>query len=120
MGNGLDPEYTAIGRVSRLIWAIAMKDLDKANERSQKLKYDIQTSGRSLHAQENTFNDTRTTLQALIAINDNCNSLHTNAFDEAITIPKEQSVRQAQVIQLIISREFGMSMNENPMRGVTF
>jgi len=97
-----------------------MKDLYKANERSQKLKYDIQTSGRYLHAQENTFNDTRTALQALIAINDNCNSLHTNAFDEAITIPKEQSVRQAQVIQLINSREFGMGMNENPMQGSYF
>ncbi len=118
--NGLDPEYTVIGRVARRIWAIAMRDLYKANERSQKLKYHIQTSGRSLHAQEITFNDIRTTLQALLAINDNCNSLHTNAFDEAITTPTEQSVRQAQAIQLIINREFGQAYNENPMQGSYF
>lgn len=115
--NGLDPEYTVIGRVARRIWSIAMRDLYKGNERSQKLKYHIQTSGRSLHAQEITFNDIRTTLQALLAVSDNCNSLHTNAFDEAITTPTEQSVRQAQAIQLIINREFGLTFNENPMQG---
>lgn len=115
--NGLDSEYTVIGRVARRIWSIAMRDLYKANDRSQKLKYHIQTSGRSLHAQEISFNDIRTTLQALLAISDNCNSLHTNAFDEAITTPSEQSVRQAQAIQLIINREFGMSFNENPLQG---
>lgn len=115
--NGLDPEYTVIGRVARRIWAIALRDLYQANDRSQKLKYHIQTSGRSLHAQEIAFNDIRTTLQALLAINDNCNSLHTNAYDEAITTPTEESVRRAQAIQLIINREFGLTYNENPMQG---
>ncbi len=115
--NGLDPEYTVIGRVARRIWAIAIRDLYKGNDRSQKLKYHIQTSGRSLHAQEIAFNDIRTTLQALLAINDNCNSLHTNAYDEAITTPTEESVRRAQAIQLIINREFGLTYNENPMQG---
>lgn len=118
--NGLDPEYNVIGRVARRIWAIAMRDLYKGNERSQKLKYHIQTSGRSLHAQEIDFNDIRTTLQALIAVSDNCNSLHTNAFDEAITTPTEASVRRAQAIQLIINREFGYNFNENPMQGSYF
>src|SRR6185437_17044327 len=118
--NGLDPEYNVIGRVSRRIWAIALRDLYGGNERSQKLKYHIQTSGRSLHAQEIDFNDIRTTLQALIAINDNCNSLHTNAFDEAITTPTESSVRRAQAIQMIINREFGQAQNENPMQGSYF
>jgi isobutyryl-CoA mutase len=118
--NGLDPEYTVLGRVARRIWAIAMRDLYKANDRSQKLKYHIQTSGRSLHAQEIDFNDIRTTLQALIALNDNCNSLHTNAYDEAITTPTEESVRRAMAIQLIINKEFGMTMNENPMQGSYF
>lgn len=118
--NGLDPEYNVIGRVARRIWAVAMRDRYKANERSQKLKYHIQTSGRSLHAQEIDFNDIRTTLQALIAINDNCNSLHTNAYDEAITTPTEESVRRAQAIQLIINREFGQNYNENPLQGSYF
>ncbi|MCB0342012.1 MAG: cobalamin B12-binding domain-containing protein [Pseudobdellovibrionaceae bacterium] len=118
--NGLDPEYTVIGRVARRIWSIAIRDLYQGNERSQKLKYHIQTSGRSLHAQEIDFNDIRTTLQALIAINDNCNSLHTNAYDEAITTPTEESVRRAQAIQMIINREFGMAKNENPMQGSYF
>lgn len=118
--NGLDPEYSVLGRVARRIWAIAMKDLYKANERSQKLKYHIQTSGRSLHAQEIDFNDIRTTLQALLAIYDNCNSLHTNAYDEAITTPTEESVRRAMAIQMIINREFGMTKNENPMQGSYF
>ena len=118
--NGLDPEYTVIGRVARRIWSIAMRDLYQANDRSQKLKYHIQTSGRSLHAQEIDFNDIRTTLQALIAINDNCNSLHTNAYDEAITTPTEESVRRAQAIQLIINKEFGMTKNENPSQGSYF
>ncbi|MCB0365291.1 MAG: cobalamin B12-binding domain-containing protein [Bdellovibrionaceae bacterium] len=118
--NGLDPEYTVIGRVARRIWAVAMRDLYGANERSQKLKYHIQTSGRSLHAQEIAFNDIRTTLQALLAINDNCNSLHTNAYDEAITTPTEESVRRAQAIQLIINREFGLAKNENPNQGSYF
>lgn len=118
--NGLDPEYTVIGRVARRIWAIALRDLYGANERSQKLKYHIQTSGRSLHAQEIDFNDIRTTLQALIAISDHCNSLHTNAFDEAITTPTEASVRRAQAIQLIINREFGLVKNENPIQGSYF
>jgi len=118
--NGLDPEYSALGRVARRIWAIAIRELYKGNERSQKLKYHIQTSGRSLHAQEIDFNDIRTTLQALIAIYDNCNSLHTNAFDEAITTPTEASVRRAMAIQMIINREFGMTMNENPMQGSYF
>lgn len=118
--NGLDPEYNVIGRVARRIWAVAMRDLYKGNDRSQKLKYHIQTSGRSLHAQEIDFNDIRTTLQALIAINDNCNSLHTNAFDEAITTPTESSVRRAQAIQMIINREFGQTQNENPQQGSYF
>jgi len=118
--NGLDPEYTVIGRVARRIWAIAMRDKYHANERSQKLKYHIQTSGRSLHAQEIAFNDVRTTLQALIAISDQCNSLHTNAYDEAITTPTEESVRRAQAIQLIINKEFGLSKNENPLQGSYF
>ncbi len=118
--NGLDPEYNVIGRVARRIWAIAMRDLYNGNERSQKLKYHIQTSGRSLHAQEIDFNDIRTTLQALLAINDNCNSLHTNAFDEAITTPTESSVRRAQAIQMIINKEFGQTQNENPMQGSYF
>lgn len=118
--NGLDPEYTVLGRVARRIWAIALRDLYKGSERSQKLKYHIQTSGRSLHAQEIDFNDIRTTLQALIALFDNCNSLHTNAFDEAITTPTEASVRRAMAIQLIINREFGMTMNENALQGSYF
>ena len=115
--NGMDPEYTVMGRVARRIWAVAMKEKYGANERSQKLKYHIQTSGRSLHAQEIQFNDIRTTLQALIAIYDNCNSLHTNAFDEAITTPTEDSVRRAMAIQLIINREWGLARNENPNQG---
>jgi methylmalonyl-CoA mutase len=115
--NGMDPEYTVLGRVARRIWAVAMKDKYGANERSQKLKYHIQTSGRSLHAQEIAFNDIRTTLQALIAIYDNCNSLHTNAYDEAITTPTEESVRRAMAIQLIINREWGLAKNENPNQG---
>ncbi|MEM9692652.1 MAG: methylmalonyl-CoA mutase family protein [Myxococcota bacterium] len=115
--NGLDPEYTVIGRVARRIWAKAMKHRYGANERSQKLKYHIQTSGRSLHAQEIAFNDIRTTLQALTAIYDNCNSLHTNAYDEAITTPTEESVRRAVAIQLIITKELGLAKNENPMQG---
>jgi methylmalonyl-CoA mutase len=115
--NGIDPEYAVIGRVARRIWAKAMKNKYKANERSQKLKYHIQTSGRSLHAQEISFNDIRTTLQALYAIYDNCNSLHTNAYDEAITTPTEESVRRAMAIQLIINRELGLAKNENPLQG---
>jgi len=115
--NGMDPEYSVIGRVARRIWAVAMKNKYGANERSQKLKYHVQTSGRSLHAQEMDFNDIRTTLQALIAIYDNCNSLHTNAFDEAITTPTEESVRRAMAIQLIINREWGLAKNENPNQG---
>jgi methylmalonyl-CoA mutase len=115
--NGMDPEYTVMGRVARRIWAITMRDKYKANSRSQRLKYHIQTSGRSLHAQEMDFNDIRTTLQALIAINDNCNSLHTNAYDEAITTPTEESVRRALAIQLIINNEFGLAKNENPLQG---
>jgi isobutyryl-CoA mutase len=115
--NGMDPEYTVLGRVARRIWAVAMKDKYGANERSQKLKYHVQTSGRSLHAQEIQFNDIRTTLQALIAVYDNCNSLHTNAFDEAITTPTEESVRRAMAIQLIINREWGLAKNENPNQG---
>jgi isobutyryl-CoA mutase len=115
--NGMDPEYTVMGRVARRIWAVAMKERYGANERSQKLKYHIQTSGRSLHAQEIQFNDIRTTLQALIAVYDNCNSLHTNAFDEAITTPTEDSVRRAMAIQLIINREWGLAKNENPNQG---
>ncbi len=115
--NGIDPEYSVIGRVARRIWAVAMKNKYGANERSQKLKYHIQTSGRSLHAQEMDFNDIRTTLQALIAIYDNCNSLHTNAYDEAITTPTDESVRRAMAIQLIINREWGVAKNENPNQG---
>ena len=115
--NGIDPEYSVIGRVSRRIWAKAMKLRYNGNERSQMLKYHIQTSGRSLHAQEIDFNDIRTTLQALYAIYDNCNSLHTNAYDEAITTPTEESVRRAMAIQLIINRELGLAKNENPLQG---
>ena len=115
--NGVDPEYAVIGRVARRIWAKAMKIKYKANERSQMLKYHIQTSGRSLHAQEISFNDIRTTLQALYAIYDNCNSLHTNAYDEAITTPTEESVRRAMAIQLIINNELGLAKNENPLQG---
>jgi len=115
--NGMDPEYSVMGRVARRIWAVAMREKYGANSRSQKLKYHIQTSGRSLHAQEMDFNDIRTTLQALIAIYDNCNSLHTNAFDEAITTPTENSVRRALAIQLIINNEWGLTKNENPLQG---
>jgi methylmalonyl-CoA mutase len=115
--NGMDPEYTVMGRVARRIWAVAMKERYGANERSQKLKYHCQTSGRSLHAQEIAFNDIRTTLQALIATYDNANSLHTNAYDEAITTPTEESVRRAMAIQLIINREWGLAKNENPNQG---
>lgn len=118
--NGMDPEYSVIGRVARRIWAIAMRDLYKGSPRSQKLKYHIQTSGRSLHAQEIDFNDIRTTLQALLAIYDNCNSLHTNAYDEAITTPTEESVRRAMAIQMIINKEFGVAKNENPNQGSFF
>ena len=115
--NGMDPEYTVMGRVARRIWSTAMRFRYGANERSQKLKYHIQTSGRSLHAQEMSFNDIRTTLQALIAIYDNCNSLHTNAYDEAVTTPTGESVRRAMAIQLIINKEWGMAMNENSNQG---
>lgn len=115
--NGLDPEYSVIGRVARRIWAIAMKYLYKANEKSQKLKYHIQTSGRSLHLMEINFNDIRTTLQALMAIYDRCNSLHTNSYDEAITTPSEESVRRAMAIQLIINKELGLNKNDNPLQG---
>jgi methylmalonyl-CoA mutase len=115
--NGMDPEYTVIGRVARRIWAIAMKEKYGANERSQKLKYHVQTSGRSLHAQEMDFNDIRTTLQALVAIYDNANSLHTNAYDEAVTTPSEESVRRALAIQMIITKEWGLAVNENPLQG---
>ncbi|MEV0184625.1 fused isobutyryl-CoA mutase/GTPase IcmF [Streptomyces sp. NPDC050625] len=115
--NGMDPEYTVMGRVARRIWAVAMKEKYGANERSQKLKYHIQTSGRSLHAQEMNFNDIRTTLQALCATYDNANSLHTNAYDEAVTTPSPESVRRALAIQLIINREWGLAMNENPLQG---
>jgi isobutyryl-CoA mutase len=115
--NGMDAEYSVIGRVARRIWAVAMKERYSANERSQKLKYHVQTSGRSLHAQEMSFNDIRTTLQALCALYDNANSLHTNAYDEAVTTPTEESVRRAMAIQLIINREWGLSMNENPLQG---
>src|SRR5690606_5861772 len=111
--NGMDPEYTVLGRVARRIWAVAMREKYAASERSQRLKYHIQTSGRSLHAQEVQFNDIRTTLQALLALFDNCNSLHTNAYDEAITTPTEASVRRALAIQLIINQEFGLAKNEN-------
>ncbi len=115
--NGMDPEYTVLGRVARRIWATAMRFRYGANERSQKLKYHIQTSGRSLHAQEMSFNDIRTTLQALIAVYDNCNSLHTNAYDEAVTTPTEESVRRAMAIQLIINKEWGLAVNENSNQG---
>jgi len=115
--NGLDPEYTVIGRVARRIWSVVMRDRYGANTKSQMLKYHIQTSGRSLHAQEMNFNDIRTTLQALMAVYDNCNSLHTNAYDEAITTPTEESVRRAMAIQMIINKELGMTKNENPMQG---
>jgi isobutyryl-CoA mutase len=115
--NGMDPEYTVIGRVARRIWAIAMKERYGASERSQKLKYHVQTSGRSLHAQEMSFNDIRTTLQALCAIYDNANSLHTNAYDEAVTTPGAESVRRALAIQMIINREWGLTLNENPLQG---
>ncbi len=115
--NGMDAEYTVIGRVARRIWSVAMREKYGANERSQKLKYHIQTSGRSLHSQEIQFNDIRTTLQALLAIYDNCNSLHTNSYDEAITTPTEESVRRAMAIQMIVLREFGLTKNENPWQG---
>jgi methylmalonyl-CoA mutase len=115
--NGMDPEYAVLGRVARRIWAKTIRDKYGGNERSQKLKYHIQTSGRSLHAQEIAFNDIRTTLQALLALNDNCNSLHTNAYDEAITTPTEDSVRRALAIQLVINKEFGLAKNENPNQG---
>ncbi|MBX2882946.1 MAG: methylmalonyl-CoA mutase family protein [Granulosicoccus sp.] len=115
--NGMDPEYTVMGRVARRIWSIAMRERYGANEKSQKLKYHIQTSGRSLHAQEMAFNDIRTTLQALIAVYDNCNSLHTNAYDEAVTTPTDDSVRRAMAIQLIINREWGLAFNQNPNQG---
>lgn len=115
--NGMDPEYSVLGRVARRIWAVAMRERYGAAERAQKLKYHIQTSGRSLHAQEMDFNDIRTTLQALIAIYDNCNSLHTNAYDEAVTTPSAESVRRAMAIQLIINREWGLARNENPLQG---
>jgi methylmalonyl-CoA mutase len=115
--NGMDPEYTVIGRVARRIWAVAMRERYGADERSQKLKYHVQTSGRSLHAQEMAFNDIRTTLQALCAINDNANSLHTNAYDEAVTTPTAESVRRALAIQMIINKEWGLAMNENSLQG---
>jgi methylmalonyl-CoA mutase len=115
--NGMDPEYTVIGRVARRIWAIAMRDRYGASPRAQRLKYHIQTSGRSLHAQEMAFNDIRTTLQALCAIYDNANSLHTNAYDEAVTTPTTESVRRALAIQMIINREWGLAGNENPLQG---
>ena len=115
--NGLEAEYSVIGRVARRIWAIAIRDKYRGNERSQKLKYHIQTSGRSLHAQDIQFNDIRTTLQALIAIYDNCNSLHTNSYDEAITTPSEESVRRALAIQLIINKEWGISKVDNVNQG---
>jgi methylmalonyl-CoA mutase len=115
--NGLDPEYTVLGRVARKIWAVTLRDKYKASLKSQKLKYHIQTSGRSLHAQEIDFNDIRTTLQAFLALSDNCNSLHTNAYDEAITTPTEESVRRAMAIQMIINREFGMNKTDNPLQG---
>ncbi len=115
--NGMDPEYTVIGRVARRIWAVAMRDRYGADDRSQRLKYHVQTSGRSLHAQEMAFNDIRTTLQALCAIYDNANSLHTNAYDEAVTTPSAESVRRALAIQLVINREWGLAMNENPLQG---
>jgi methylmalonyl-CoA mutase len=114
---GMDPEYTVLGRVARRIWSVAMRERYGANERSQKLKYHIQTSGRSLHAQEMSFNDIRTTLQALCATYDNANSLHTNAYDEAVTTPTGESVRRALAIQLVINREWGLATNENPLQG---
>ncbi len=113
----MDPEYAVIGRVARRIWARAMREIYRAGPRSQMLKYHIQTSGRSLHAQEIQFNDIRTTLQALYALFDNCNSLHTNAFDEAITTPTEASVRRAMAIQMIINKELGLNKNQNPFQG---
>lgn len=115
--NGLDPEYTVLGRVARKIWAVAMRERYGANDKSQKLKYHIQTSGRSLHAQEIDFNDIRTTLQAFLALSDNCNSLHTNAYDEAITTPTTESVRRAMAIQMIINREYGLNKTDNPLQG---
>ncbi len=115
--NGLDPEYTVIGRVARKIWAVTLRDKYGAKPKAQKLKYHIQTSGRSLHAQEIDFNDIRTTLQAFLALSDNCNSLHTNAYDEAITTPTEESVRRAMAIQMIINREFGLNKTDNPLQG---
>jgi methylmalonyl-CoA mutase len=115
--NGMDPEYAVLGRVARRIWAVAMRDRYGADERSQKLKYHVQTSGRSLHAQEMSFNDIRTTLQALIAVYDNCNSLHTNAYDEAVTTPTAESVRRAVAIQQIINQEWGLARNQNPNQG---
>ena len=115
--NGMDAEYAVIGRVARRIWAVAMRDVYGAGERAQQLKYHIQTSGRSLHAQEVEFNDIRTTLQALYAFFDNCQSLHTNAYDEAVTTPTEESVRRALAIQLILQKEFGLSASENPWQG---
>ena len=118
--NGMDPEYAVIGRVARRIWAIAMDRLYGANERSQKLKYHIQTSGRSLHAREIQFNDIRTTLQALLAVQDQCNSLHTNAYDEAVTTPTEESVRRAMAIQKIVNNEYGVLKNENSTQGSFF
>src|SRR5438045_6010124 len=118
--NSMDAEYSVIGRVARRIWAKAMKYKYKANKRSQKLKYHIQTSGRSLHAQEIDFNDIRTTLQALLALYDNCNSLHTNAYDEAITTPTEESVRRAMAIQMIINKEFGPNFCQNINQGSYF
>src|SRR4029079_15419682 len=118
--NGMDPEYTVIGRVARRIWSVAMKDRYGADARSQKLKYHIQTSGRSLHAREIQFNDIRTTLQALLALFDNCNSLHTNAYDEAVTTPTEESVRRAMAIQMIINKEFGPNFCQNVNQGSYF
>jgi len=115
--NGLDPEYSVIGRVARKIWAVTLRDKYGASTKSQMFKYHIQTSGRSLHAQEIDFNDIRTTLQAYLALSDNCNSLHTNAYDEAITTPTEESVRRAMAIQMIINREFGLNKTDNPMQG---
>jgi methylmalonyl-CoA mutase len=115
--NGMDPEYSVLGRVARRIWAVAMRDRYRADERSQKLKYHVQTSGRSLHAQDMAFNDIRTTLQALIAVYDNCNSLHTNAYDEAVTTPTAESVRRAVAIQQVINHEWGLARNHNPNQG---
>ena len=115
--NGMDPEYTVLGRVARRIWAIALRDRYGADPAGQRLKYHVQTSGRSLHAQEMAFNDIRTTLQALCAIYDNANSLHTNAYDEAVTTPTDESVRRAMAIQLVINREWGVTMNDNPLQG---